>query len=185
MIERFQTLGRYAAIAGPGGRAADGILFTCSAFGPAIDAVKQELRIPVLKPNEAAFARALKTGRHIGLLVTFPPSLPSLSAELRAMAAERNIPLELETRVIPEALAALHQGRPEEHDDLIARAAAELGPVDAVVIGQFSMARSAEAVRVRAGVPVITTPDSAVLELRRLLEAPEGVPVVVKTGGKQ
>ncbi len=179
MMERFQTLGRYAAVAGPGGRATDGILFTCSAFGPAIDAVKQELRIPVLKPNEAAFARALKTGRRIGLLVTFQPSLPSLSAELRAMAAEKNIPLELEARVIPEALAALHQGKPEEHDNLIAQAAAELGPVDALVIGQFSMARSAKAVGLRVNVPVITTPDSAVLELRRLLEAPEGGPMGV------
>ena len=179
MIERFQTLGRYAAVAGPGNRTADGILFTCSAFGPAIDTVKQELRIPVLKPNEAAFARALKTGRRIGLLVTFQPSLPSLSAELRAMAAEKNIPLELEARVIPEALAALHQGKPEEHDNLIAQTAVELGPVDALVIGQFSMARSAKAVGLRVNVPVITTPDSAVLELRRLLEAPEGIPVFV------
>ena len=62
MIERFRTLGRYAAEAGPGGRATHGILFTCSAFGPAIDIVKQELDIPVLKPNEAAFAGALKAG---------------------------------------------------------------------------------------------------------------------------
>ncbi len=179
MMERFQTLGRYAAVAGPGGQATDGILFTCSAFGPAIDAVKQELGIPVLKPNEAAFARALKTGHRIGLLVTFQPSLPSLSAELRAMAAEKKIPLELEARVIPEALAALRQGKPEEHDNLIARTAAGLGPVDALVIGQFSMARSAKAVGLRVNVPVITTPDSAVLELRRLLEAPEGGPMGV------
>ena len=168
MIDRFQVLGRYAAAAGRGGRATHGILFTCSAFGPAIDMVKQELKIPVLKPNEAAFAEALKAGPRISLLLTFEPSLRSLSAELRAMAAER-VSLELEARVVPEALVALNQGKPEQHDNLIAHAAAGLRPADAVILGQFSMARSAKAVGFRVKVPVITTPDSAVLEMRRLL----------------
>ena len=169
MFERFQILGRYAAAASHSGGDTHGILFTCSAFGPAIDTVKRELKIPVLKPNEAAFAEAVKTGRHIGLLVTFEPSLPSLSAELRAMAGQEGIPLELEARVVPHALAALHQGKPLEHDNLIARAAAELPPMDALVLGQFSMARSAQAVCLRVKTPVITTPESSVLELRRLL----------------
>jgi hypothetical protein len=49
MTERFLTLARYAASCG-----ADGILFTCSAFGPCIDACARELSpMPVLKPNEA------------------------------------------------------------------------------------------------------------------------------------
>jgi Asp/Glu/hydantoin racemase len=169
MIERFQTLGRYAAASGAGGRETQGILFTCSAFGPAIDAVKRELKIPVLKPNEAAFAQALTAGRRIGLLVTFEPSLPSLSAELQAMARLEEVHLELEARFVPKALAALHEGKPLEHDELIARTAAELPQTDAIVLGQFSMARSARAVSLRVTAPVITTPESAVLELRRLL----------------
>src|ERR1700742_5322190 len=57
MVERFLTLGRYAAAAGPDGRASDAVLFTCSAFGPAIEAVRDDLKIPVLKPNEAAVER--------------------------------------------------------------------------------------------------------------------------------
>ena len=85
------------------------------------------------------------------------------------MAGQERVPLELEARVIPKALAALHQGRPREHDNLIAQAAAELPPMDAVVLGQFSMARSVQAVSTRVKAPVITTPESAVLELRRLL----------------
>ena len=56
MEKRFSDLGNYAESIG-----ADGILFTCSAFGPAIDKVAYNLTIPVLKPNEAMFEQALNT----------------------------------------------------------------------------------------------------------------------------
>src|SRR3981081_4888778 len=49
MTDRFLALGRYAASTG-----ADAILFTCSAFGPCIQAVAREhAPMPVLKPNAA------------------------------------------------------------------------------------------------------------------------------------
>src|SRR5579862_7289451 len=70
MTGRFLALARYAALSG-----ADGILFTCSAFGPCIDACAAALApMPVLKPNEAmideALAAAGEAGR-IGLLASF------------------------------------------------------------------------------------------------------------------
>src|SRR2546428_7881263 len=46
----------------------DAILYTCSAFGEAIDAVARATPMPVLKPNEAMFEEALRLGTHIGLL---------------------------------------------------------------------------------------------------------------------
>lgn len=47
MTERFLRLGRYAA-----GTGANAILFTCSAFGPCIEAVaREQAPMPVLKPN--------------------------------------------------------------------------------------------------------------------------------------
>ena len=54
MTERFLSLGRYAASTG-----ADAILFTCSAFGPCIEAVaRAHAPMPVLKPNEAMIEQA-------------------------------------------------------------------------------------------------------------------------------
>jgi len=47
MTERFLKLGRYAA-----GTGSDAILFTCSAFGPCIEAVaRAHAPMPVLKPT--------------------------------------------------------------------------------------------------------------------------------------
>lgn len=159
MTERFLTLARYAA-----GTGARGILFTCSAFGPPIEACARALApLPVLKPNEAAIGEAVGMGRRIGLLASFPGSLASMPAEF---------PPDVE--VVPclaeGALAALDAGDPERHDRLAAEAATALrGRCDVVLLGQFSLARAAPAVASATGLPVVTTPESAVRRLRALL----------------
>jgi hypothetical protein len=59
MTARFLSLGRYAASTG-----ADAILFTCSAFGPCIEAVAREhAPMPVLKPSEAMIEQAARPFR--------------------------------------------------------------------------------------------------------------------------
>lgn len=89
LVDRFLNLGNYAANMKVGGHKTDAILFSCSAFGPALKAVQKSLSIPVLRPNEAAFEEALESGKRIGLMVTFGPALPPLKAELEEMAKER------------------------------------------------------------------------------------------------
>jgi Asp/Glu/hydantoin racemase len=166
MIERFVTLARYAR-----GCGADAILFTCSAFGPAIEAAQAALDIPVLKPNEAMFDEALAAGKRIGLLATFAPSIPALRAELELMARKRKLELEIKTHTIPSALSALHAGQGEQHDRLIAQAADLLGLCDALILGQFSMASAAAMIPERPGRRVLTSPTSAVMQLKRVLTA--------------
>lgn len=178
MVDRFLTLGRYAAAAGAQGQTTDAILFTCSAFGPAIAKVKQELSIPVLRPNEAAFDAAVDAGSRIGLIVTFAASLPPLRAELEAVGAERGEELTIVTAVAEGALAALQAGRGEEHDRIVAEAAARLPAVDALVLGQFSLARAAKAIPPVEGRVVLTTPDSAVAKLRRLFSVRDSRPSI-------
>jgi hypothetical protein len=71
MTDRFLTLARYQQAC-----AADAILFTCSAFGPCIEACAADLSpMPVLKPNEAAIEEAVALAGPrgaMGLLSTFP-----------------------------------------------------------------------------------------------------------------
>jgi Asp/Glu/hydantoin racemase len=169
IMERFQVLADYAA--GTAGRAGQtlAILFTCSAFGPAINAVKTRLTIPVLRPNESAFEEALDLGDSIGLLVTFGPSLPALEAELQAMAAARGRSITVKPILVDAALAALKQGDGDTHDRLAAEACRDLGPLDALVLGQFSLARAAPLVRQVTSAPVLTTPGCAVRALRKRL----------------
>jgi Asp/Glu/hydantoin racemase len=169
---RIKALADYAA-----GTGADGILFTCSAFGPAIEAARAGSLIPILKPNEAMFDAALAVGKRIGMLATFDPSVPSMEAEFREHAARHGGGAILESVTVPEAMAALKAGHPEEHDRLLAQAAPRLAGMDAVLLAHFSTARAGDAVRAVTGRPVLTSPDSAVAALRRRVEGARGQPV--------
>jgi Asp/Glu/hydantoin racemase len=158
MTERFQAIGRYVA-----GTGADAILFTCSAFGPCIEAVaRTQAPMPVLKPNEAMIAQALKQGGKIGLLSTFPPTLASMPREFPAS-------VELVPKLAEGAMAALDRGDRAEHDRLVVEAAKELCGCDVIALAQYSMAPAAAQVAEATGRPVLTTPDSAVAKLKELL----------------
>lgn len=160
MTERFLTLARYAA-----GTGADAILFTCSAFGPCIEACAHDLApMPVLKPNEAMLEEAVKAGTRIGLLVSFPGTIPSMIPEFPAG-------ITVVPKLAAGALQALDEGDLLMHDRLAAEAARDLSDCDAIALGQFSLARAKAAVEKASGRPVLTTPDSAVLKLKNLLGA--------------
>jgi hypothetical protein len=171
MVRRVVDLAQYAVRAGCGG-----ILFTCSAFGPAIEAAARASGVPTLKPNEAMFEAALAVRPRqrvlrLGLAATFQPSIPSMQAELEAMARDRGIALEPRSVFVPQAMDDLAQGRAAEHDRKIAAAARTLADCDAVMLGQFSMAAAAALVQAEVPCPVLTSPDCAVLALQRTMGA--------------
>jgi hypothetical protein len=161
MTERFLTLARYAVSTG-----ADAILFTCSAFGPCIEACAREFpNIPVLKPTEAMIEEALSLAgpsARVGLLATFAPTLDSMPPEFPAGMT-----------VVPclaaGALAALNEGDGAGHDREAASAAMALTDCDLVALAQFSLSRAAPAVAAATGKTVLITPDSAVRKLQRLV----------------
>jgi hypothetical protein len=158
MTERFQRLARYAVDTG-----AEAILFSCSAFGPCIDAVRETLApLPVRKPFDAMVAEAVKLGGRIGLISTFQPTLDSMPAEFPKGT-------ELVPILVPGALAAFDAGDVATHDRLILEAARKIEGCDVLVLAQFSNAHCAPAVAEATGKRVLTTPDAAVLELKRTL----------------
>lgn len=162
MTQRFLALADYAVGAG-----ARGILFTCSAFGPCIEAVaRRHAPMPVLKPNEAMIdeAVALAAGTPIGLVATFAPTLASMPPEFPAGVV-------LHTALAEGAMAALDRGDLDTHDRLAAETARTLAERSCRVIAlaQFSLARARDAVAAATGLPVLTTPDSAVRRLKQRL----------------
>jgi aspartate/glutamate racemase len=165
MHQRFESLAAYAESTG-----AQAILFTCSAFGACIEAVaNRRLHMPVLKPNEAMVAEAVALsdpqGR-MGLIASFAPTLASMPAEFPVGA-------DLRTALADGALEALNAGDGAQHDAMVVEAATHLKGqgCGVIALAQFSMARARRAVEEATGLPVLTTPESAVRLLRRRLGA--------------
>jgi len=164
MIGRFLLLARYAEENG-----ADGILFTCSAFGEAIEKAAEQAGIPVLKPNEAMFEAALAAGGRLGMLATFAPSVAGMEEEFRDIAAAAGSSAALTSFCVPGAMKALQSGDGAEHDQLVAIAAPRFADHDAVLLAHFSTSRAAAAVKAAVRCPVLTAPGAAVTKLKGLI----------------
>lgn len=164
LIERFVDFGRYAQRIG-----ADGILITCSAFGPAIDRMDEELPLPILRPNEAMFREAIGAGSRIGMLATFAPAVATMEEEFRQFAAEADADATLDTIVVPDAMDRLREGDAESHNRLVAEAAPRFADHDAVMLAHFSTSRAADSVRNDVDVPVLAAPEAAVARMKTLV----------------
>lgn len=166
LIKRFVALGRYAQEC----VGADGILVTCSAFGPAIDRMVDALPIPVVKPNEAMFREAIAAGGRIGMLATFQPAVSTMTKEFDDFVQHAGASASLNTIVADGAIEALHKGDVETHNRLVAERAADFRGYDAVMLAHFSTSRARQAVEAKLDIPVLSAPDAAVTRMRALIE---------------
>lgn len=162
MDDRFAALASYALSTG-----ADGILFTCSAFGPCIERVAQaHPHVPILKPNEAMIDELRGGTGKLGLIATFEPTLQSMPREF-------GNEIELELGLARGALAALEQGDALEHDRLIVEEARKLhaNGCSRLALAQVSMARASAACATATGLRISTTVESAIRAFRLRLRA--------------
>ena len=162
--DRIRDLGSYAVRSG-----ADGVLYTCSAFGPAIEAVQREHVVPVLKPNEAMFDEVLASARSAGMVATFAPTIATMEAEFREASGGR---VPLQSVLADGAMDALRRGDGYEHDRLVAEAAAALAGCDVIMLAHFSTAQALAATRARVEARVTSAPHAAVARLRARLADP-------------
>ena len=170
MTQRFVDLAIYTQRAG-----ATGILFTCSAFGPAIEAAAAATGLLTLKPNEAMFDEALAhkpagAVLQVGLVATFEASIPSMSQEFLALAVQRGIQVQLHTKLVPQAMRDLAAGDADAHHRKVAQGVAALPTCDVVMLAQFSMADAQSLSQQHCAAPVLTSPDCAVLALQQRLQ---------------
>jgi hypothetical protein len=117
---------------------------------------------------EQALATPARGGTlRLGLVATFAASIPSMSDELRALAAQRGIVLDLHTAMVPGAMDDLAQGRTADHHRKVAEGARTLAHCDGVMLAQFSMAAAQPDAQAQVPCPVLSSPDCAVLALRQ------------------
>lgn len=155
----------------------DAVMFTCSAFGEAIEKIAKDADIPVLKPNQAMFDEALAMGTPVTLLGSFEPAMAGMAQEFfdAALAAssqahdQASHPAELHQVCIPEARSALQQGDIEGHNQLMLQGAQSQEQVDVIMLAHFSSSVAKNLLETETRKTVLSSPECAVRYLKRTL----------------
>ncbi len=161
---RIVALARYAE-----GLEADGILYTCSAFGTGIEEAARTSRLPVLKPNESMFKSAFAHGERAVMIYTFQPAVAGMEQEFREEASRRRPTATIRSILAEGAREALQAGDAETHNRIIAETASGVTDADVILLAHFSMAPAGPAARDRTEIPVLTSPEAAVAEMKQLV----------------
>lgn len=156
---------------------ADAVLVTCSSIGPGVALARQLFDIPVMRIDDAMTEMAVQQARRIGVLATLRTTLEPTTALLREKAAEAGREVELVECLCADAFPAVLAGDTETHDRILRDALTnKLQEVDVIVLAQASMARVVSTLAPGAlRLPVLSSPELAVLRAREILALPETV----------
>ncbi|MEV4666368.1 aspartate/glutamate racemase family protein [Microbacterium sp. LWO12-1.2] len=148
---------------------ADGVLLTCSLYGPVASDVRRDA--PVLAPDEAAFQEIATAGYGAVLVVaSFEGARDDSVERLEATLREAGSATAVTGIAVPAAMAATKAQDPHALLAALAEACAPYATqVDAVFLAQYSLAPAAHDLAQTLGIPVLSGPASSAVALRRLL----------------
>ena len=165
---RRRLLAYYNAAADAG---ADVVFNTCSSVGDVADYGDIYARIPVFRIDRPMAAEAVAKADRIGVISTLPTTLDPTCRLLLGEAEKAGRKVTLVEGLADGAFAAGQSGDGATHDRLIAEAAQRIADrVDMFVLAQGSMARMEQRLSELTGKPVLSSPVSGVLGLRKFLK---------------
>jgi len=148
---------------------ADGVLLTCSLYGPIVQEIESE--IPVLAPDEAAFADIVAAGYESVLVVaSFAGGRDDSVKRLKSAVRDAGGQTRVAGIAVPEAMTATRAGdRAALASALIEACLLRSAEVDAIFLAQYSLAPVGDDLQAAVGIPVISGPKSSAHALQRLL----------------
>jgi Asp/Glu/hydantoin racemase len=143
---------------------ADAVMVTCSSIGPAVDAARAVVDIPILRIDEAMADEAVRIAERIGVLATLRSTLDPTVDLLKQRAARAGRKCDVVSRLCEGAFEAVSAGDTQTHDRIVSENLMELmDNVDAVVLAQASMARVVAAIPdEQKKTPVLSSPELAI-----------------------
>lgn len=152
---------------------ADVILVTCSSIGPAVEATRPFVSVPVLRIDEPMADQAVQTGQRIGVIATLSTTLdPTIDLVKRRAQAQNKTP-DIIPFLCEGAFQAVISGDTETHNRIVAEGLRKLmSQVDVVVLAQASMARVVSTLSdTEKTVPILSSPRSGIEAAKRTLDA--------------
>lgn len=150
---------------------ADLVMVTCSSVGPAVEASRLFVSIPVLRVDEPMAELAVQSGATIGVAATLSTTLKPTADLISNVAARQGKSIQVISKLCEGAFQAVVSGDSARHDQLVSAGLQELAPqVDVIVLAQASMARVIENLPAETRrVPILSSPRLAVEKLAQLI----------------
>ena len=136
----------------------DGIMLSCTIFSPYIDLLRSFTDLPILAADVGVFEKAAADYRKIGAVVSFEPTLKSVSAVVDACRAKINPDFDAEIKLAEGAFDAMQRGDAQTHNRILYETACSMaeGKV-AIVLSQMSHMRAMPLFE-NFPIPVLTSP---------------------------
>lgn len=137
VMERLCAYAIYAEQQG-----ADCILNACSSVGGVVSEMKKQVKIPVVRIDEAMAEKAVLSGKKIGVVATLNTTLQPTLRLLKEVAERTGASPDFTPVLCEVAYRKLMTGDKEGHDTELAKVLSDLvRSTDVVVLAQASMAR--------------------------------------------
>ena len=116
------------------------MLVTCSSIGPAVEAARPFVNIPVLRVDEAMADKAVMMATRIGVIATLSTTLEPTCALVQARADANDRQIEMTSYLCEGAFEAVSSGDSATHDEIVRNGLKDLmQQVDVIVLAQASM----------------------------------------------
>lgn len=152
---------------------ADVVMVTCSSVGPAVEAARPFVGVPVLRVDEPMADEAVRMGSRIGVIATLPTTLEPTRALIEARAAAQGREIQTVAHLCSGAFEAVSAGDTETHDRIVREGLlALMDQVDVIVLAQASMARVVDTLsEAEKRVPILSSPRLGVAAAKKAIEA--------------
>lgn len=165
---RRRLLAYYHTAASAG---ADVVFNCCSSVGDVADLGNTIAPIPVFRIDYPMAVEAVNSAKRIAVISTLPTTLDPTRRLLECAAKEAGKEVVLVDGLAKGAFQAGQSGDSETHDRLIREAAEAIADkVDLFVLAQGSMARMEKKLAEITGKPVLSSPVSGVIGLKKFLQ---------------
>jgi Asp/Glu/Hydantoin racemase len=148
---------------------ADGIVFSGSTFGPAVEQGRKGIKVPVLRIEEAMMDEAVARGGAILVVSTQKRAMPVVRGTLDASVKRAGVTPVIKDIWVAGARDALNAGDTDTHDRLIAEQAAAAGEFNTVVLSMISMAPARAKMPPALAQKTLTSGETTVARMRQLL----------------
>jgi hypothetical protein len=165
IYDRIASLLRHCELSG-----ADGILFSGSTFGPAVDKARVGMGVPVLRAEEAMMEQAVTLGERILLVCTAKRAMPVVRGTLDAAVKRAGVTRAITELWVKGARDAVIGGDVATHDKLIAEQVMAAGDFDVIIFGQISMVPSRTPLPLEIARRIVTGPEATVARMRALID---------------